>query len=366
MTSFAKKIYFLQFTLSVCLFSANTFSADIFYPERCKDRIEQITCAVDYKYVPNPELSLYDNQRAEMSLRCLPESSTYAAQIMKEFDKLPPVAQEAFCYIEKVFFPAHGFEATGAANVLVQPLDHPTPDSIYEVDGEWFESMQLKGFVLHLNPSRFKVLKTYDEAQTRLLQRTFGVDVLKDGFDQELPIFRRQATDSPSAILGTIMHEVGHLVDFTGGFTQNSFCEEKYSEFFSLSWEFDLQNTDESVACSSHNPKFREPFQHLQGWTKSYLKDDLRMILQELQNSSFASMYAMANPWEDFAEQFTAHYLGMGSVLHIGEGVLLNFEEKTHPKFLEKKRIIESIGPEIFQRVNQVTYRIPLAPTETR
>lgn len=89
---------------------------------RCKARIPQTTCFVtelNYGSAKNH----FELRAAELALSCLPDSSTYAARIEEEFDRLPPVAQEAFCHIERILIPKQGFYWGGRAEVLLEPLN---------------------------------------------------------------------------------------------------------------------------------------------------------------------------------------------------------------------------------------------------
>lgn len=346
---------------------ASAKPSDLIDTTRCKIHIPQITCSVGEMSTYDSAKNLFEYQAAELALPCLPDSPTYAARIEEEFDELPPIAQEAFCYIERILIPKKGFEWGGYADGLLEPVNDPLFKDI-EDEGRYISS-KLKGFLLYLNVNRFELSERMEEHTTRVFQMTFGVDVRRNGFDQDLPFFKAASEEErPSALRGTLIHEIGHLIDLANYFTGYGCSYTKVTseyesgvfttiqDFSSFSWKLNVDGPADD--CSSYRLAFQEEFSHLRGFVKDHAKHESAEILSELERSSFASVYAMEHPGEDFAEQFTHYHLGEGTYAELGNQVVYSFDRRENSIFIEKNRFIESLGPETFANMKDRLYHV--------
>lgn len=204
----------------------------------------------------------------------------------------------------------------------------------------------MTGFILYLNIGRFEAVEDLEDHSTRLFQMTFGRNVRDDGFDPELPFFKSVSQERPSSLRGTLLHEIGHFIDYSNNFTGYR-CSSGYGagnesrevlttvkEFSAFSWQLALNG--QSDECGSYSLTFKEEFSHLRGFVSDHPKNKAAEIAKELEESSFSSVYAMYWPDEDFAEQFTFYHFGKGTFAELQNEVIFSFDRKENAIFEEK------------------------------
>jgi hypothetical protein len=291
----------------------------------CFKNISQATCLIEKEYQQNYDVPFYEDLANEMKQECLTESSKYAKKLEKIFNDLPEHPKNAFCDIRKIFIVPGEVDYGGGAKQLYRASPSSFNSDMLNIETD--------GYLLYLSKDyRFDNNESEEEYATRILKSN-----LNNNEDiNTLQVVRTGTNKKYSSLYITIIHEIGHFIDFKNSITGQTYYDVESntdvidSFWDKLSWELEENKEDGRLV---HIPRIEH----------SIDSGDWYQQLVSFRDSDFISFYAMSDPREDFAEQYLEYHLeGHKEVLLNGE---LIFSYKDRPSSILKKKaqIIQDI-----------------------
>lgn len=292
-----KKVYVL---FVVIVFGTTVYAVD----DICLERLKANTCLVNQEYNPAEEASVVEKIKGLQNQTCRENTSEYSKKLVEIYKTLPEHTKEAFCYIKKIYIVPGDVPYGGAAQLS---YDLSQTEFTKNADGQEMIGLRPDGFILLLSKKyRFDIQETSAEYSSRILQQNFGINVRENGLDPALPYVKIESYDAsftPSSLYGTLVHEIGHFLDFSNQHTHtwnhiSSSMSIESSSWSRLSWYMD----------SSSDWPF--PNVSLDLLERPYKQDSATNYISLLEQSAFSSFYALAAPPEDFAEHYLNSVLG--------------------------------------------------------
>ncbi|WP_374076936.1 hypothetical protein [Bdellovibrio bacteriovorus] len=258
----------------------------------CRDRIRRITCLVN------------STQNPVGVRQCLPGSEAFAAPIEKIHDILPEKVQKAFCGLD-VIYVENEMEALAYAGIVRE-------DAASGVVGSF---MGIRKILLEQAYDATSVFGWKE-------QKAFGLKAVPFVHLPEGPRVEVVLPGSLSALQYVMIHEFGHILDFsnkgndfvcppgetckldTGDRKEFQKLVPVPNSWGSLSWKNPMAPKDEF-----HFPLWDSLCFY--GCSKSLTITDMEQFYKELAPTNFVTTYAAVSPFEDFAESFTFHVLGL-------------------------------------------------------
>lgn len=292
----------------------------------CRAHIAEVVCLVD----PMKNTDPAENRP------CLEGGARYAEPFQNLYDHYPPVLQRVFCslnhiYIEKQFF------GTGYAGLVRD------------------ENRQPIGAVMGIRQSVIDAKLDLPTWASWKEQLSFGGVTDSYTITPELPhIVSRSKTAAQDLLYFVVAHEFGHIIDFTndvnkvtsctqpreGEDTQE--CEMHEDSWGALSWITDLRARPEN--------EFKNRKALCFYWCKdAHLeRSDVPQIYRDLNQTSFLSIYATTQPWDDFADSLAylsmSKYLETSYILDTRQGDSYNIMNRLHsPVFRAKLEYLEKL-----------------------
>lgn len=314
----------------------------------CFTEMQKNICLVDENFL----YELYENsttfEEYQTTLRdypCLENDEKYRQTLVEEYIQLPLLTRDAFCHIRKTIIVPE-FVQFGGIALLSYDINRPvakTGDSI---------TYPSNGFVMLLSElHRFKTQETTEEYHNRIVQQYFGHDVQNNGLIADFPQMVYHNDEMRSSLNATIIHEVGHFLDYAHNISFGYSFENPYTNWSLLSFESYVNESEET-------PKVE--FYPLVSTTLNYPMDieNKISVFEEFGKAPFTSFYAMSSPAEDFAEIFHAvDRFGHYKVEYQGE---ILTDESNHPSttYQIKKSLMNELMKQGFSKVYQRTIEI--------
>lgn len=348
-----KQIIFLT---GLYFYSAHLFAAE--HP--CFKYIKENTCyvATDYKY--DLTKNFMDNHSQMMSRECLADAENMIAELETSFRALPAHSKNAFCFIKKIFIVKEKTKFGGTAE-LSYDLDN-VEKIMTKDDGDPLAlGLKPNGFVLTLSKVyRFDLKETEAEYRTRILHTFFGRNVFEYGLSPDLPRWSQQEANDPSSLLTTLIHEIGHFVDLTGGYTGAKQEDEQNSAIHPMTnwYEFSWILKETNNGTEFYKPQISNKLQPALNFSLSIY--DWENIIDDYDQSSFESFYALTRIEEDFAEQYMAFHATGRWQLQKNNQVYMRSDQRPSPIFQDKINFIAQIPADIFSRVNDLPVKYTL------
>lgn len=257
--------------------------------EDCRTRIKDIACIV------NPI------QDPKESRRCQTDSETMAPALQNIYDILPAKLQQTFCSMTVIFI-ENQTDVLGYAGVMA-----------------WDPQSQAQGSFMGIRRSLLE--KSYDA--TSVLgwkeQKVFGLTAPAFVHLPEGPRTSIILPNSLSALHYVIVHELGHILDFTN--KSNSFVCPKGKSCQTNASQTDFEALEPAPnswsALSWQSPSKPKDSQLFPLWSKLCFYDckehlgiaDMEDFYHQLLPTDFVTTYAAVSPWEDFAESLTFYVM---------------------------------------------------------
>ena len=345
-------LYILTILVSFKSYGAN---------HQCFDFVRTNTCLIEKEYVYDETLTSMENFKKEVSVECLAGSEKYADLLEEVFEKLPAHTQMAFCHIKKIFI-VPGETNYGGFGQL--SYDTQNVEIVTDANGIAQEAHDPNGFLLYISKKyRFDNDETYTDFLNRNYHLDFGIDTKTEGYSDALPIWTyRGGSEEPSSLYNTILHEVGHFVEFAGEFTRVQWefnpvvaeYEMSLPEWTRYSWEIVAENGADAKLV----PKLPEILKKTSSGFSLTKSDE---IAEAFNKSDFVSFYAMTEPSEDFAEHYKAFHSPGETILARDGKVFVRSKDRPSAVFQKKLDYIGAIGDDIFAKVHELqTYYLPV------
>ena len=156
--------------------------------------------------------SMQEVQRRIHEDGCNEDTESYQEYLQKMermFPNLPKETQQAFCHIKKTIVLQGGGVPFGGSAFL--SLDYK--DLKYE--DENLIEMNANGFVMFLDgESRFDGNETIEQIENRIANDYFGNDTRENPPIGDFPSISYVNDSSRSTLYATVVHEVGHFLDY--------------------------------------------------------------------------------------------------------------------------------------------------------
>jgi len=258
----------------------------------CRDRITQVMCLVDSSSGPT-------------GLRkCQPGGEAFAPSVEKIYDLLPVKLQKVFCGLDAIFVESD-MESLAYAGLTQQGPNGPVGGAVIGVRRALLEQAYDATSVLGWKE-----------------QKAFGLKAPPFVHLPEGPRVDITLPGSLSALQYVLIHEIGHIVDFSN--RANDFvcppgetCKlesgdaEEFKKLLpvpgswsALSWKNAVLPRDEF-----HFPLWDSLCFY--GCSKSLSVNDMEPFYRELSPTNFVTTYSAVSPFEDFAESFTFYVLSL-------------------------------------------------------
>lgn len=290
----------------------------------CRAHIRKVICLVD----PVKDL---DNVKPE-TRACLAGGLDYAHIFENIYDAVPPTLQKMFCSLDFLFIEKE-FAGTAYAGALTD------------------DTGKLVGAQMGFNQRILDKKMTLEQWASWKEQLSFGGDAKNFNVDSALPeVLTRTAIPVSDFIYFVLVHEFGHLFDFANDLNKKENCTKlangdeecvmSAGSWGALSWE------------TSHKPRTENEFLNRSGlcfyWCgdKPLSPSTANQIYEDIYETSFLSLYASQQPWDDFADSL-AYYLMSKELetVYINDpktGLRYNVMTKIElPVFAAKKKYIE-------------------------
>jgi hypothetical protein len=315
----------------------------------CVSKIEQSICPISSVFQWDSNQTDLENLNRRQNLECIGDSSIYLNDITEVFNELPAQAKNAFCYIERIYIIHGETRFGGQASWAFEQTG--------EIDDEGYVEVRHKGFILWLSKKyRFDLKESNAEFMTRSLQQySFQVDVFNDGLDPRLPVWHQ--TDGPheSSLYTTILHEIGHFIDFALNLTSSTIRIDqngnhiRENEWAKFSWFWDITSESYKPVIDAIIRRDDVPM------------DNWRLYVDTLMKSRFVSSYATTSLQEDFAETYAAfNSLASYELISSENEVLYTTYQSRNDAITQKYEFIDRIEYDPFSNgiLNQRGFRV--------
>ena len=256
----------MTFILLTVLLSLSSLKATETNTE-CLTKIEQSVC-----YLKKKQPQFISNHT------CLEKDLKKEVKILKKaYMSYPSFLKKEMCSLKKIFI----FEELNTTAFSY-------PDFEEETGG--FLGLKLDAFKTDLTISKFVTLKDNlnfknQEENTHSFQ------------------FVSENKDDHQALFYILIHELGHLMDFSYGVTSQDWMYNSTTSWSELSWKY----WGSALPAQSFKNIKKLCFYNCKEENKIE-SDELEEMYRGLMNSNFISFYSTVNPKEDFAESF-AYYI---------------------------------------------------------
>jgi hypothetical protein len=311
----------------------------------CKESIKLTTCLVEKEFVYDRSKSYPENKLEQLSVPCLENTKVYAEKIYNLYDSLPDHSKEAFCYIKKIFIVPGDVDFGGRASTSF--------DSNTVVDNQrnlGAIGYKQNGFILELSKKfRFDRNESVVDYANRVMQGPFEVDLSSgEARHPNMPFYKYENDDMRSELYGTIVHEIGHFLDYSQNVNtfsvkleDNGVGSVELEGWMKTSW-----NADWNGRWFDLTPKVS-----IRLAQRPYLLDDIEAIFKDLNSSAFVSFYSLTRPVEDFAEFYTRKNLLGNYSLYNSAGKPFYPNLKRAVEYYEKDALMEGYMSNGFKEI---------------
>jgi hypothetical protein len=257
-------------------------------PSNCRENILLNTCIPSGRFImPYSGNDIVNDFKNHMEQPCANNSLEYAFKIDEIFESLPEHTRTGLCHIRKIFIVPGETPFRGAS---LESLDYEKA-TILDETGDLI--VPKNGFVLWLSKKfRFDQNISATEYQNKLFQQFF-----RENFEMgQSPTYIYQNDQPRSSLYNTLVHEVGHFLDFAheaaGIISYHFDGSTSTTKWDQLSWRLRGETYFPQVNSILYNPP--------------YAVQDWKAVVNALKNSPFVSLYSLQSPQEDFAEIYRA------------------------------------------------------------
>jgi hypothetical protein len=260
-------------------------------PQDCRANIRAAVCRV-------APLTKEQENNPAFERPCLGGEGTYAAELEKVHDELPPKLQKMFCHLRRIYV-EEDFYATGYASRFAEVFR----------DGEGKERVRFNGNVLGL--SRQKVFETrygLSEWINRKEQTLFGRKMEEPLLPAVIPQLEMDyaGVKARPMLIDVVVHEFGHMLDSAQRFNSYEISGDlEAAPRLSGLWASVSWNPDGSIRAEDRYFGDRRPCYYGCEGDKLWPLEKAAEIYREfIRAASFVSIYASVDTHEDFAESF--------------------------------------------------------------
>lgn len=342
----------------------------------CSKNIVEHTCRVESLLeIDMNEVGIVNYFNQTQDPECAEDSNKYGKILLDVYSNLPEHSKTAFCSIKRILIMPEEANYGGAASKYIS-----TNDEDYSIESELYNDYNMfkskvLGYILRINITRFNSGETRKDYLTRMYSMPFEVRGTLGKPVESLPIV---VIDSKpykyDNLLATIIHEMGHFLDFSNNVTfevsiQGDFHID-YSKFnffshdypFTLHYEQNHGFMDKSWYYGLYDSNHQSSEIEIEGEVYSNLSftpfaapilrhenhpvsnDRFEELYRELLASRFISFYSISSPAEDFAETYL-YYLD-GKNVRVQKDGHIYYDESLkylNDRYFEKIKALEKI-----------------------
>ncbi len=254
--------------------------------DACRDRISHAVCLID------PKDSTPDFKK------CLEGSEHYAKPIQRVYDILPAKLQNTFCGIDAIFIEEN-----------MESLAYAGGERHADGSGNITARMGIRKVLLEQNYDATSVLGWKE-------QKAFGITAEPFIHLPQGPRVEVGLPYSSNTLQYIIIHELGHILDFTNYANAFQFPDYSHYEDDECRYEAYYKATPKPGSWSELSwkspvlPRAEQKFPLWEGLCfygceKRLAVNDMEDFYSQLDSTNFISTYAAVSPYEDFAESFT-------------------------------------------------------------
>lgn len=221
---------------------------------------------------------------------CLDGGSAYADPVEDLYDHYPPALQKMFCSVKFIFIEKDFFGTAYAGQIK---------DSDGKINGAM---IGIRKSLLD-QPPDLATWATWKE------QLSFGGVYDSYTLTPDLPqVLTQSQIQTNDFLYFVITHEFGHLLDFANDVNKTKSCAEAENSQDHGECEMDEQGWGAFSWITDRKPKLENEFPHRSElcfyWCegKPLLKNDVPQVYADMDQTSFISIYATTQPWDDFAD----------------------------------------------------------------
>lgn len=284
---------------------------------QCRQQITKSVCLIDAK-----------DSKARKNRACQPGVEPYVKEFEAVFDALPALLSRMFCSVDTIWIDPT-LKATGNATL------------VYGADGA------VVGAHISVRKSILDEKPTFSRWATWKEQLPFGGNKVAYESIAGLPFVKATHNSNVYGLLFYVMiHEFGHLLDFMNdvnkynddGFDKS--FESNPQSFGFLSWR------TTTIAKSNEDFPGRRQLAYYNVETP-ITRDQIIPLFTHFFETSFITLYASTNPWDDFAESLAmllySQVLNGSFVMDTAQGKSFDLTAKLQlPQFSQKRQYVEN------------------------